>query len=451
MSINYFSVKNLEKEYEELKKGKLNTGISKVSRKSFERDKPFHIKIISEKALSKTYHFTPYKEILIIKDKNSKPRVLSIPTIKDKLTLSILKQVIDKSFHLKGKKQTVEDIVLAVSHIIKSNKYDYYYKLDLSNYFGSINHRILNKKLSSAIHDTIIIKLIKDAITTPTVNADLRRKDRPEAINKKGVPQGLSISNSLAFIYLLDIDNKYKRFKKFTYFRYVDDILILCNQSDYDGIKNSLESELKNIAKLKINQSKRKADYISNSFDFLGYTFLPDGNISVREKNRLKVERSLEEIFNDFKNARDRHIKGNYELLKWKIDLRITGCMMKKKQYGWVKFYRLSTIEKDFYKLDAVIRNLIKRYGLEKKLIKGNKYIGKKFSKAYYEISKNNETTKYVPNFNDYTIEQKKNLLTEVCRRKTDKWTDSMIEYEFDKFIFKSISGLEQDLQQIYM
>ena len=74
------------------------------------------------------------------------------------------------------------------------------------------------------------------AIKAPTVT--LSKKDDKQS--EIGVPQGLSISDILAAIYLQDLDKYLSNIPSSLSFRYVDDILILCDFEDAEKIAESV-------------------------------------------------------------------------------------------------------------------------------------------------------------------------------------------------------------------
>lgn len=59
-----------------------------ITPKVFEAHLTDNIQIISKKVLAGAYSFTRYREILISKGRGKEPRVISIPTIRDKLALA---------------------------------------------------------------------------------------------------------------------------------------------------------------------------------------------------------------------------------------------------------------------------------------------------------------------------------------------------------------------------
>ena len=115
----------------------------------------------------------------------------------------------------------------------------------------------------------------------------------------KGVPQGLSISNILANIYLLNFDDQIKNIG-LKYFRYVDDILILLDEEETEEAQEILNNELK-IIKLKINHSKTECSFAGNNFEYLGYKLsLP--NVSIKDDNVNRFIKSVAAKFSSYKH-----------------------------------------------------------------------------------------------------------------------------------------------------
>lgn len=65
------------------------------------------------------------------------------------------------------------------------NKYDSFIKVDIQNFFSSINHEILVNKLKSNIDDETILNLITKVITQSTVDVNTPFKQRIKYNNKK--------------------------------------------------------------------------------------------------------------------------------------------------------------------------------------------------------------------------------------------------------------------------
>src|SRR5690606_14564898 len=118
------------------------------------------------------------------------------------------------------------------------------------------------------IRKKTILDLIEKALITPTIPVP-SRNNQP---NKKGIPQGIAIANILANIYLSDIDNKYSQNIEIKYFRYVDDILILCKKDNAMEVRDDFIKSLQ-VLSLEISQNKYKSGDIKEGFSYLGYSY----------------------------------------------------------------------------------------------------------------------------------------------------------------------------------
>ncbi|MCV5640234.1 RNA-dependent DNA polymerase, partial [Escherichia coli] len=78
---------------------------------------------------------------------------------------------------------------------LETEAYDGYVKLDVSNFYPSVDHALLEKQLNKRLRMHPDIKsVLFSAIKAPTVTSS-KKDDKPSEI---GVPQGLAISNILA-------------------------------------------------------------------------------------------------------------------------------------------------------------------------------------------------------------------------------------------------------------
>ncbi|HGP1705863.1 TPA: RNA-directed DNA polymerase, partial [Salmonella enterica] len=173
------------------------------------------------------YRFNKYKLKLISKGRGKAPREISIPTIRDKIALRAICDFLQEIYQDVVSFDLPQDMVVSVKEAISEGEYDYFMKFDVANFYPSVVHEQLIKRLRAKIRDEKILSLISSAISSPTVSKP-RRDDLP---SNCGVPQGLSISNILAAIYLLNVDKYYRANKSIKYYRYVDDVMILCDST----------------------------------------------------------------------------------------------------------------------------------------------------------------------------------------------------------------------------
>lgn len=434
-----FKKKNIKKVYDESIKNKPSTGIDGVNIKVFDEKLDDEIKIINRKILNKTYCFSFYKERLISKGRNKFPRVISIPTIRDKI---VLKNIFDTLYEIYQDDLSDELIHTKIDKIkssVESGKFDSFIKIDIKDFYPSINHKILLKILRKKTKKTEFLNLIQKAITQVTVSKS--HKDILKYSNDVGVPQGLSISNILASIYFTEFDKQHtdKVHIEYDYYRYVDDILILCNKKDINAIYETIQDDMKKLSLTihEMGSSKEKTDYgsIKEGFYFLGYLY-SSKLISVRKSSINNLHNSIIDIFTQYKHSNDKDI----DLLHWKLNLKITGCRFKDKKYGWLYFFSQINDKTLLFKLDIYVKKIFKKFDVPYDETKV-----KKFIRTYFEILKNRTETNYIPNFSELTKSQKRKILESIFKKyhlPPDK-----IEEVFDSIIYKSIREMEKDIQ----
>jgi len=409
-------------------------GIDNRNQKGFWPIQDDEISIISRKVIAGSYSFTKYKLKLISKGRGKPPREISIPTIRDRVTLRALCDFLSMSFKNSVKFELPQNVVRAVKENVISSKYDGFIKLDVKNFYPTIKHDELHSRLRKRIKDPAILSLIENAISTPTVV----RPHSSDKLTSIGIPQGLAISNILSAIYLLNIDNLMRKQTELKFYRYVDDVLILCNHKNADEIAKKLIKRFKKIG-LEVHEptnisDKSKIGHIAERFDFLGYSF-DNGLISCRRGSIDKLRESIVSIFNGYKYADNK----NVDFLLWRLDMRVTGCVFEKKCKGWLFYFSEMNNENLLHQLDAFVMKLAKRFGVSIE--------PKKFVRSHFEIKHNRKETNYVPNFDSYTLVQMKEVLIKYFNMNLSQLRKNEIEYEFKKRIKRQAKELLEDIQ----
>ncbi len=433
-----FSKKNIKKVFEEDIRNKPSVGIDGITITTFEKKLDIEMATINRKVLNKTYNFSFYKEKLISKGREKPPRVISIPTIRDKIVLKLIFNTLSEIFSVELSNEIVHTTIDNVIQDIKSKQYDSFIKLDMENFYPTINHDILLKKIKNKTRKKEFISLLENAIKQETVHRSSPNKSKYQS--SKGVPQGLSISSVLASIYLIKLDEINKNGDEYKYYRYVDDILILCNSKDIDKIYRNIEEKAKKLCltihPLGKNSNKSDSGSLNDKFYFLGYSYDKD-LVSVRDASKNNLYNSIINIFSQYKHSKTQ----NKKLLYWKLNLKITGCKFEDKKYGWLYFFSQINDEQLLFKLDRFVLNMFKKFEIEydKKEIK-------KFVRTYFEILKNRSKTNYIPDFSELSLEEKRSILEDVFNIKGVK--DFKIDYIFSKIIYKNIKEMERDIQR---
>lgn len=369
----------LYKIYSNLKSNQ-SAGIDGVSKQKLDEIIDDEISIIKRKIENNSYDFSFYKQKLLVKSIN-KTREISIPTLRDKIVLRYLFNEISNSF--KDTLTTKLHANMIISEVIENREnFNAFIKVDIVNFFPSIDHEILLDKLKTKIFDKNILNLITKAIKQTTVDEKTSNKERIKYNNNVGVPQGLSISGLLAEIYVNDLEVKYNNNNKLKFFRYVDDILILCNKDHLENIMINLESDFRDL-KLTIHEfeeNSTKSSYGNKEdiYEFLGYKFEKE-LISVRNSSVQKMYTNLNKLFTLYKN--NKFNSKNYFIKR--LNLKITGCIIESKKYGWINFFSNINDHRLLFQLDRFVRENCEKHNIKYDNIK-------KFSRAIYEIRNTN-------------------------------------------------------------
>lgn len=423
-----FTKNHLRTRYYEKVSKRPSVGLDKVTNEKFEEKLGEEIDIILRKVNDGSYSFTRYRMLLFLKGPAKAPRQVCVPTVRDKLTLSTLNELLGLVYGSQCRTQMPQVIINNISNNLPS--FDSFIKLDVSSFYASIKHDMLLSKLRGKIKKPEIIDLIQKAIETESLSYPVKEKVKRHK-RELGIPEGLPISNSLANVYLANLDEKYNELPRVKYYRYVDDILILLNQKDLPTVKKAIVRDLKRLG-LKTND-KNADGKISQGFEYLGY-FLSSSGITVRNSSILKVEQSFEELIIKMK-------KEPPEYTEWKLNLKITGFIYGGNKYGWMFFYSQISDTSLLFRLDDLIGKLLVRYGVDPSVKL------KRFVRTYYEIRQALHTTSYVPNFDKYTIEDKRRVVSRVYKKDFSKADEDTVEDFFGKIISKEIRDIEKDIQ----
>lgn len=403
--------------------------------------------LINTRIKAGTYKFTVYKEKLISKGANSYPRIISIPTVRDRLTLRALCDLLAEVFP-----EAVSEIpqikIERLNEAISSKRYSEYVKIDLCEFYPSINHKLLMGVLKKRIRKPELLDLIEKAISTPTVSQIKGGLGADKC--KVGVPQGLAISNSLAEIFLADVDKILGANPEVLYLRYVDDILVLCKSGTAKGVAGNICSMLEKL-ELKPHRpndsgSKSKYGSLDDEFDFLGY-HLKNRQLSIRESSIHKFESSLAKIFTSYRHkllsAKSSADKLRaIEVCRWRLNLRVTGCIFKGKRLGWVFYFSQITDTSRLRAVDHTVDCLLSRFGLVKEIHP------KRSLKTYYECRRRDKADHlYIPNFDTMPTDQRRVILQLLIGKPgISKLSDKRINQLFEMKISAAVKELEQDL-----
>src|SRR6202171_2957902 len=235
---------------------------------------------IQDELVSNTYRPMRGRKKEIPKDGGKKVRVLTIPTIRDRVVQGALKLILEPIFEADFQsgsygyrpKRAAHDAVNRVAQAIVEEK-TRIIDIDLSAYFDNVQHSLLLEKVAQRITDGEVMHLLKMIV---------------KATGKKGVPQGGVISPLLSNLYLNEVDRMLERANattrrgKYThvqYARFADDLVILIDSHPrHDWVVKAVERRLReelDKLRVEINEDKSRMVDLSKGemFSFLGFEF----------------------------------------------------------------------------------------------------------------------------------------------------------------------------------
>lgn len=299
-----------------------------------------------------------------------KVRILGIPTIRDRVVQGALKLILEPIFEAdfqegsygyrpkRSPHQAVQRVARAVVEY-KTRVYD----VDLKEYFDSIRHDILLKKVAERVDDECMMRLLRLILKTT---------------GKRGVPQGGVISPLLANVYLNEVDKMLERAKEVTrqgrytyieYARFADDLVILVDgHPRWDWLVRAVYRRLvEELVKLdlKINQKKtRLVDLTGDeSFGFLGFDFRRGKTlrgkwgvrITPKMKARTALLRKLKEVFRGFRSQGVNRV------------IELINPILR----GWVNYFRIGHSSQCFCYVRDWVERKIRRHLMRARQCKG--------------------------------------------------------------------------------
>jgi RNA-directed DNA polymerase len=328
------------------------------------------LKQIQDELDQNTYQPMPVRKKEIPKNGGTKVRVLSIPSIRDRVVQGAIKLILEPIFEADFQsgsygyrpKRSAHDAVSRVDQAIVQGL-TRIIDLDLRAYFDNVQHSLLLEKVARRVQDASMMKLLKMIL---------------KSTGRKGVPQGGVISPMLSNLYLSEVDRMLEkaitttrrgRYPNVQYARFADDLVVLLDSHPrQDWLIRAVEKRLREeLGKLRveINEEKsRKVDLTKGeSFSFLGFEYRRvrsrkgkwRPHFVPKQKKRTALLRKLKEIFRRFVSQPVRMVIGHINPI-----LR-----------GWVNYFRVGNSSGCFSYIKLWVEKKVRRHLLRARGRKG--------------------------------------------------------------------------------
>ena len=412
----------------------------------------------SRKALDGSFRFTPYLEVLKPKGRDSHPRLISIPTIRDRVVLHQMKDLLAEAFPECVPRSIAGSIIREIAADLPGHNLatTYVAGCDIRKFYDTLHRDRLMKHLRQRITDQRALQLVHHSIVTPTRPLSARRGDYTPKVTDEGVPQGLATSNIMAAIYISEIDQAMEKFP-IRYFRYVDDVLIYGLHDEVVKARKSFvdRARRRGLSVHKEDSGKSHLTKLSEEFRYLGYVFKARA-VSVRPVSVENLLQSLAAKFSDFRYNSGRRLSRHQYLTQdrlkqiflLELNERITGAVRDDRRYGWIAYFSQITDLSLLHKLDSVVRGMFRRLA---EFDRKPPQELKSFSRAFFEM-KYRPTSGYVRNFNSIrTLPEKMQFLVDRGRMDpNEKLTDSQINDLFERYLERVLRVMQADEARIY-
>ena len=413
-------------------------GLDGITSKKFEDCLDREETIILRKVKLETYSFTRYKEKLIVKAYDKNPRQISIPTVRDKLVLRVVHEILKLTF-ASEKFYRPQKIVSNIKSKLDLGRDVTFIRVDVKNFYPTISHEKLISRLKRRVRVKPLLTLIRNAMENETGLSGRK---------SVGIPQGLSISNLLANIYLLRFDDAMLKFCESisaNYYRYVDDILIISSAEKGEMILARLTSELK---KDELVAHEKDADFgkttqktLTEGINYLGYRF-QDGHIFVRPRSLQRMYDNILKAMSAFHFGQ----RADNSINIFRLNLKISGCVLNGTKLGWLQYFSEIDTIFQLHALDAFVMKHAKR-----KIPLEHHAEIKSFVRSYFVINHLTHESDYVPNFDKFNIDEKIALISKLTMQRQAQivnWSDDDIILTFETLLKKEAKKLETDVKQ---
>jgi len=270
-----YSMRNLRAAFTRVKANQGAAGVDHQTIEMFEANLETNLTRLSQQLADGSYSPQAVRRQWIAKAGSREKRPLGIPTVRDRVVQTALRNVLEPIFERDFAEQSYgfrpgrgcKDALRRVDRLLKAG-YTWVVDADLRSYFDTISWGKLTREVEKKVADSRVLELIAAMLRQGVM--DGLEYWAPE----EGTPQGAVISPLLSNIYLDPLDHEMAR-RGYEMVRYADDFVILCRSEAEARAALVVVQQWIERAGLQLHPEKtRIVDATQRGgFDFLGYHF----------------------------------------------------------------------------------------------------------------------------------------------------------------------------------
>src|SRR6266849_3122539 len=335
---------NLRAAFAKVKANQGAAGVDHQTVEMFEADLETNLNKVSQQLADGSYRPQAVRRKWIAKPGSKEKRPLGIPTVRDRVVQTALRNVLEPIFerdfaeHSYGfrPQRGCKDALRRVDHLLEQG-YVWVVDADLKSYFDTIPQDRLLRLVQDKVSDGRVLELVE---------AFLRQGILEEAkywVPETGTPQGGVVSPLLSNIYLNPLDHVMAQ-AGVQMVRYADDFVLLCRTEDEARAALEKVRAWTSVVGLQLHPDKtRIVDATQHGgFEFLGYHF-ERGMRWPRSKSVRKFKNTIRK----YTHRRNGH------------SLQVIIANINRSVKGWFQYFQHSHIT-TFRPLDGWIRGRLR-------------------------------------------------------------------------------------------
>jgi RNA-directed DNA polymerase len=285
---------NLQAAFAKVKANQGAAGVDHQTIEMFEAELDTNLSKVSQQLADGSYGPQAVRRKWIAKPGSREKRPLGIPTVRDRVVQTALRNVLEPIFerdfaeHSYGfrPRRGCKDALRRVDHLLKAGR-TWVVDADLQSYFDTIPQPKLQEQVAKKVADSRVLELVA-AMLRQGVMEGLAHW-RPT----EGTPQGAVISPLLSNIYLDPLDHEMAS-SGYEMVRYADDFIILCGSEAEASAALAQVQQWTAQAGLQLHPEKTRIVDATQvgGFDFLGYHF-ERGYRWPRRKSMAKLKATI--------------------------------------------------------------------------------------------------------------------------------------------------------------